>query len=47
MPKLIQTVLQTPMLPLLQGIVDADLVCTAMAAEYNLAFGIVNNDLAR
>ena len=35
MPKLIQIVLQTPMLPLLQGIVDADLVCTAMAAEYS------------
>ena len=47
MPKLIQIFLQTPMLPLLQGIVDADLVCSAMAAEYNLAFGIANNGLAR
>jgi hypothetical protein len=46
MPKLIQIVLQTPMLPLHQGIVDADLVCSAMAAEYNLAFRIANNGLA-
>lgn len=47
MPKLIQIVLQTPMLPLLQGIIDADLVCTARAAEYNLVFGIANSGLTR
>jgi hypothetical protein len=49
MPKLIQIVLQTPMLPLLQGIVDADLICTAMAAEYSTISpsGLQKIDLAR